>query len=183
MKITLGMNLVSESTRRRGRQNDPDRTTPAGYAAVHPTPETVRFVMSELKRIGLETDFEPNDLHVTLMYDKENPMLFHPAAPIQLEATVLGGALFGPEEDTLVLKLNSHGLLARHRYLLQAGYRHSYPDYMPHLTIKVPATADDLKTLTNGITAGAFTGVPLVFGGETWEPIRDGAYDKYEDDE
>lgn len=183
MQIHLGLNMVSESTRRRGRQNDPDRTTPAGYAAVHPTPETVRFVMSELERIGLKTDFDPKDLHVTLMYDRENPILFHPGAPIQLEATVNSGALFGDDANTLVLKLNSQGLIARHKYLRQMGYRHSYPEYEPHMTIKVPAAPEDLELLNKGLSAGAFSGVRLVFGGETWEPIREDAYAKYEEND
>lgn len=183
MNINLGLNMVSESTRRRGRQNDPDRTTPAGYAAVYPTPETVRFVMSELEKIGLKTDFDPKDLHVTMMYDRENPVLFHPAAPIQIEATVNSAALFGHEENTLVLKLDSQGLIARHKYLRQMGYRHSYPEYEPHMTIKVPADQLDLDLLNQGLSAGAFSGVRLVFGGETWEPIREDAYAKYEDSE
>ena len=182
MKINVNARIAnpqmeSLSTRRRGRQNDPDRHTPAGYAAVHPTVQTRLYIEEQLRECKLETDFDMDKLHVTLMYDKANPALFHPGSPLEYEARVVDADLYGDERDTLVLKLASAGLEARFNYLRQAGYRHSYPTYSPHLTIKHPADEKDLALAKEMLGQGFFN-EPLVFGGETWEPIVENYYAK-----
>lgn len=183
MQINLGLNMVSESTRRRGDQNNPARHTAAGYAAVYPTAHAVQSIVGTLNEIGLDTDFDMSDLHVTLMYDKSNPTFFHPA-PVNLiyVARVVGADLFGDEKNTLVLKLDCAALQKRHKYLLSVGYRFSYPDYAPHITIKIPATQEDLDLVLNAINHGAFS-EELELGGEKWDAIKEKAYAKYEGDE
>lgn len=90
------------------------------------------------------------------MYDVANPALYHPNPRMWHAATVKDAAMFGPDNDTLVLRLVSEGLSHRHKYLLSAGYRHSYPQYEPHLTIKLGATEEDLIAVNAAIESGAF---------------------------
>jgi hypothetical protein len=183
MEMSLNLNMVSESTRRRGEQNNPARHTAAGYAAVYPSAKGKIALEQAIAKSGLDTNFDMKELHVTLMYDKSNPKLFHPATPgLVYMARVVGADLFGDDQNTLVLKLDCAALQQRHQYLLSVGYRFSYPDYKPHLTIKIPAGQDDLNTINAAITAGMFD-QEIELGDEQWSPIKEDVYAKYEEDE
>jgi len=183
MEIDLNLNMVSESTRRRGEQNNPARHTAAGYAAVYPSATSKIALQRAIQEAGLDTNFDMSELHVTLMYDRSNPKLFHPATPgLTYMARVIGVDLFGDDKNTLVLKLDCEALRQRHQYLLSMGYRFSYPDYSPHLTIKIPAGQDDLNIINAAITKGLFD-QEIELGDEQWSPIKEDAYAKYEDEE
>ena len=172
MKAQISLNFASQSGLHSFKYMDEsDRFQRAGYGAVYPDKPTRNIIADAVASCGISDTVDPKEYHVTMMYDVGNPSLYHPNPRMWHSATVKDAALFGPDNDTLVLRLISEGLSHRHQYLLSVGYRHSYPQYEPHLTIKLGATEEDLIAVNAAIESGAFDAA-LSFGKEAWEPIK-----------
>ena len=147
---------------------DPMRHVGCGYAQLSVPKVFGKALLKTLSAAGLTGLVDSRDLHCTLMYDVENPNLNHKSAALTYCARPIGAQLFGPQEDTLVLELQCPDLVRRHMYLLRMGYRHSYPEYRPHITVKLGATHDDLKLLRKVVQ----NGIPdIELGAESWTPI------------
>ena len=172
MKAQVNLNFASQSGLHSfNYAQEAERFQAAGYAAVFPDKATKELVANAVSQCGIQDAVDSKEYHVTMMYDVGNPTLYHPNPRMWHAATVKDAALFGPENDTLVLRLVSDGLSHRHQYLRSVGYRHSYPQYEPHITIKLGATEDDLNVVNTAIESGIFDAI-LSFGKEAWEPIK-----------
>ena len=128
------------------KDKDKNRPKPLGkgpgYASIQPEPGQTRAVQKWLYKVcGIKGGLPARSMHITLLYDDRNKRFdveqrrgaMYPARP----RTV---ALFG---DHLVLLLDSPEVAARHQKLVDAGYKHTYPQYRPHITLKKGATDDD----------------------------------------
>lgn len=106
------------------------------YFGVVPDEEGMEKVKDLIKKLKLKSPIEEEKIHVTLMYseDKGNPLI-PPSSDLVYEAKPVSFALFGPEKNCLVVKLESADLQARHNELLANGFIHSYDDYSPHITL------------------------------------------------
>tara|TARA_R110002049_G_scaffold101556_10_gene246491 strand:+ start:979 stop:2757 length:1779 start_codon:yes stop_codon:yes gene_type:complete len=120
-----------------------------GYASVKPDKLTALKIVEHLKTIGI-TDHIPNDeLHVTLMYSKDNNINVKSNPTKIYNATQKGEPeIMGNDPyRALVIKLDSDELHGRFVELLLSGAEHSYPDFTPHLSLKYAPTEQDLKLL------------------------------------
>ena len=171
MKANVNLNFASRSGLHSFNYvEESERYQATGYCAVYPDKASREFLVAAVAACGVADTVSPKEYHVTLMYDVDNPTLYHPNPRMWHPATVDGAELFGPENDTLVLHLSSEALRHRHEYLRSVGYRHSYPQYEPHMTIKLGATEEDLRIVRAAIEGGTFDAT-LAFGKEAWEPI------------
>ena len=107
------------------------------------------------------------DLHVTIIYSK-TPVDWATIGPdIHKEVVLPGGLwftdLFGPEKDTLVLRLYSEVLDAEHRYFRDCGASWDWGDYQPHLTIT--------KGIKDNKNILPYRGL-IILGPEIMEPVK-----------
>lgn len=143
-----------------------------GYVSVKPEPGQARAVQKWINRVcGIQGGTTARGMHVTIIYDKRNYRYEVDRRRGALyAATVKAPALFG---DTLVLLLDSPDLAARHQALVDAGHRHSYPQYRPHISIKEGADASDLERAV-GCMSRLLRMLPKVtLYNETWRKIDD----------
>lgn len=106
------------------------------YFGAKPSEETLESIESLMKKLKISKPIGLEDIHVTLMYseDKGNPMI-PPSSDLEYKASASKFALFGPNKDCLVIKLDSDDLKNRHNQLLAHGFIHSYDEYSPHITL------------------------------------------------
>jgi hypothetical protein len=108
------------------------------------------------------------------MYDAQNPMI-DKDTPENVEYRARVGELttYGDEGsrwESIVLKLESPDLLNRHNFLLRKGYRHSYPTFNPHISLKYMPDAGDLEKIKGALDQGMFpTNIRLI--DEYWERV------------
>lgn len=127
-----------------------------------------KALISWAKDQGFETTLQPGDLHTTVMYSKQpviwparrSGVLIAPASENRSVVSLGGGG-------AVVLKFNSPALHARWQDLQDKGAVHSWPTYVPHVTITWQAPEDlDLSQVEP--YAGS-----LIFGSEKFEEIDD----------
>ena len=183
--LDIDLFLIAEETS--VRSVDTTRLTGNGttYACAVPTRDTV----SRLLRVvdGTFPPFDPAELrdeaHCTLVYSKKAGIdpgrLAVGPGQLSLEARMIRVEYWDGHNNTgyVVLKLDSPDMTALHRRFVEAGAKHSFDDYTPHLTIgakvgeKTPEMERWLKRV-NGVVAGAKDFV-LEFDAVRAEDIRD----------
>lgn len=117
------------------------------YISVKPDDITQKAIMEYqekyLKQFELNTE-----LHCTLIYSKkpyEDEII--PESYTAL-ASFSSFELFGPENDTLVIKLNSEDLKRRNEDLTKKyGFISDYDEYKPHITLAYGIKNIDLNSL------------------------------------
>ena len=145
-----------------------------GYGALRLHPDDAKQIEDALFAVGLRGMIRPEEYHVTLMYDAQNPMI-DKDTPENVEyrarvgeLTIYGDA--GSRWESIVLKLDSPDLLNRHNFLLRKGYRHSYPTFNPHLSLKYMPDEGDLEKIKGALDQGMFpTNIRLI--DEYWERV------------
>jgi len=112
------------------------------YFGVVPDEDGMEKIKDLVKKLNLKNPIEDEKIHVTLMYseDKGNPLI--PPSDLVYEEKPVSFALFGPEKNCLVVKLESKDLQDRHNELLANGFIHSYDDYSPHVTLSYDYEGD-----------------------------------------
>lgn len=141
-----------------------------GYVSVRPDHMTAQSIAKHLKEIGIEDYINPCDMHVTVMYSRNDDINTNADPKREYMATVTGDVAIMGEHPyrALVLRLDSDDLLVRHGELFMHGGVHSYDEYRPHLSLKYNVTDEDLRLLRdNPLQLGK-----LVLSGETFEPIN-----------
>ncbi len=96
--------------------------------------KNVDEVKAAFQKCGLKSNVD--ELHVTIMYSEKDT----PTKPTKLHipflnAKVTGYDMFGPKNDTLVLKLDCPKLNEIHEMYTVLGAVHSYDEYHPHMTV------------------------------------------------
>lgn len=140
--------------------------------------ENLADLLGYCDRIGLAVT-GVDEFHCTVIYaperdnqlTKENVLrLRTPNAP---EATVIGLEMFGPNEDTLVLLLNSPELAQISNKWVQQGFKPTFPEYRPHITVRTDtsATEEELETVRSRIQTEPLFSV--FFKPEVLEDIKD----------
>lgn len=101
-----------------------------------------------------------NDLHCTITYSREPVAaieLLEPEFPIY--ATAKKFSLFGEENDTLVLEIESEELLRIYNQSRDLGATSDWPNYKPHITLAknvVDIDVDDLPLPDFGIVFDSY---------------------------
>lgn len=121
-----------------------------GYIALKPMIKHAQIIESICKAIGLKDHIEANKLHVTLVYDRREPIIeqYEPLVE-QKKATITGCDLYN---DALVLTLDSNDLQERFYQLRQLGFKSDYDLYKPHLSLKYGANESDLERVKKYFT-------------------------------
>lgn len=148
-----------------------------GYIALKPSPETAKRIAQIVADAGIENAIAPEDLHVTLFYAPEGlPDTVHDTL-INPEQVHVGFALPEPRllgEDpwkALVIELTAPTLSRRHALIKEVtGGEHSFPDYLPHLSLKYGPEEGDIDKI-RGLHALASLAIDLT--GEYCEDIDD----------
>lgn len=136
------------------------------YVAVKPVGGSIGLLAQWLQNFDVSNPIPVHKLHVTLLYSRK---------PVRVTCT---GAEFYAVPDkwdvfensdgskSLVLLLDSPGLVRRHQELMALGATHDHPTYLPHLTISYDfkeKTPTDVPEVPFGLT----------FGNEYTEAIRE----------
>ena len=109
-------------------------------------------LFSLLDSLGIHNYID--DLHVTMMYDKSNPALDYKPNDKVYKANIVGVKTLGEPDSkwyAIALELDSEELHKRHTELKQLGYKHSYPDFLPHISLKYKPTESDITILKSSI--------------------------------
>ena len=140
-----------------------------GYVKVEPDNHSALAVAGHLKSIGITGAVPIDDLHVTLFYARNgipsgsaSSALYF--ADLTAEYEIIGQAPW----RALVVKLESPQLQARFDEIRATGAEHSYPSYLPHLSLKYDPTEEDLAA----IRANPLPLTSIVLGGEEWKPVK-----------
>ena len=126
----------------------------AGYISLALTDKDSEKIFSILKRLGI-TDYV-KDLHVTMMYDRSNPNIKVEKNHKQYAAKIESFKMLGEPDSkwyAIALDLESKELHDRHEELKEMGFKHSYPTFIAHVSLKYKPSEDDVKTLKDNIDA------------------------------
>jgi hypothetical protein len=116
-----------------------------------------------------------DDFHITLMYDKSNPDIeFNVDPNKEYVATVSDIKLLGEPGTkwySIAFTLTSPEIVERHKDYIKAGFKHSYPNFIPHMSIKYQPTNKDISVLNDKFNL--FKGLYLYFNSEQLEHIKE----------
>ena len=145
-----------------------------GYVFVKPYRSHARIIEAWARRSGIKDAYPWHKMHLTMMYDRRNKVRIHRPVKTRHMAKPMSVNLQGPEEAPyLVLRLESESLRDRHGSLLRMGFKHSYPQFEPHLSFKHPATLMDLANARKGFAELADELPRLILARESWRATRD----------
>jgi hypothetical protein len=105
-----------------------------------------------LRMYRVPVDTINQDFHVTLMYSPEKiPENLNKISQLtdRIPVSICGYDFLGADKDTLVLKLNSPHFVAFNKFFRDNGAESTWPDYIPHTTLKygieaTPSLCQDL---------------------------------------
>jgi len=113
-----------------------------GYVSVQPSFKSIKIISDIINKGQLYDALSYSDLHMTLMYDTDNPLVKSYAEPDNIiKATMREVVILG---DALVILLDSEDAHNRFNQLCDLGFNPSYPEYIPHISLKYNPTENDL---------------------------------------
>ena len=147
-----------------------------GYVSVSLDRADAIILSSLIRSFGIVNPIYPNDLHVTLMYDERNPLQY----PLPHTRKIFRSSITGFERlgqpgsqwEAIALTLDSDELEVRHDELSSMGFKHSYRDYVPHISIKYRPLPQDYKILEANLERikERFSNILIIE--EKWDMIR-----------
>lgn len=135
-----------------------------GYVSVKPVAESLHEIRRIITEAGLDNAIEPAELHMTLAYDSNNPVLTVDASDKILKGTMKEVKLLG---DALVVVLESEEAQQRFNELADMGFGTDYPDYIPHISLKYNPSKEDFLDVRNIFKN--YKGKELKLYSEVWE--------------
>jgi hypothetical protein len=150
-----------------------EQHTGLGYGSLTLTSESKKDIHKVLKSLNIKNII--NDLHITLIYDVSNPVVdFKLDKNREYSASIKDAKTLG-EPGTkwfaIALTLKSKDLEDRHNDYIKAGFKHSYPEFIPHLSLKYKPTEDDINIIKKNIDQ--FKDINLIFSNETLKKIKE----------
>jgi len=147
-----------------------------GYVSIKPDFNTRAIIARICNRYELPL-MPIQDLHITLIYDKTNPLEDDKDNNKDLvfdDAKVVGYKIMGTGKwRALTLIIDSPLITYRHEELMKLGFNHSFPSYIPHLSIAYqPDESSNIKEKMDEAMLD-FRNVSLTFFKEKWEPIKE----------
>lgn len=135
------------------------------YICVEPSKFDLVALKTLAKHSGILINGE-DELHCTLIYSTVGI----PEVPIFPERTYYATcgdlALYGPNNNCLVLELDSKCLHTRNDELMAFGFQTDYDQYKPHITLTY---SEDALTLP---AAHPFNGIKIELTGEKHKPLK-----------
>lgn len=145
-----------------------------GYVSVKPSPESAKAIHNFLLMAGLEGINPDDDFHVTLMYSKESSISQEAAQRLNkpdavYKATIKGFDILGG--DALVLVLESPELQERFKEL-SIFLKHSFDEYLPHMSIKYGATREECNEINELYKRLNFPVGTILLSNESIVPVK-----------
>jgi len=135
-----------------------------GYVSVQPSFKSISSIHSIINKGRLYDAIDIDELHMTLMYDVNNPLVKSYAKPDNIiKATMREVVILG---DALVILLDSTDAHRRFNELCELGFNPSYPDYIPHISLKYKPTERDLVNIKKVFKP--YKDVEIQLYDETW---------------
>lgn len=138
-----------------------------GYCSLKLDTAQAKEINKIMKVAGIEC-LPPSELHCTLMYDESDPNIKILKNTQVYNAKVTGVKMLG---DAIAITMDSPGITKRHKELKNAGYNHSYPSLLIHMSINYNPKDTDKDLLELLIK---LKGIPKVlkFGNEKFEALK-----------
>lgn len=150
-----------------------------GYVSLRVRLEDATFVHNLIKEVELDGRcIAPHDMHVTMMYDKSNPIpslavKAFGKPEVEYLATISGVGMLGEEGSkyrAVVLHLESTELQNRFDEL-SIFMSHSFDDFMAHTSVVYGATEQDYEKVDNLLTS--LVGTSIVLYGESFATVKE----------
>ena len=137
-----------------------------GYVSVKPTAETIHDICKLIVDSGISNTIHPSELHMTLAYDANNPVMkVNQSDEVHIgtfkEVKVLG--------DALVIMVDCESAVKRNDELSELGFMSDYPDYLPHISLKYNSTKDDYADVKAAFKQLKLKGKQAKLYNELWE--------------
>lgn len=171
-EINTGLELISAGKNQPDVYKEQIKVEPDGsYVSLKLPPESVVTIAKIIESSGIQNAMDPQDYHLTLFFSKDKVINnFVPQSdphPILFEKVgVLG--------DYLVLHFVSKSILDRFQEIKDVyGAEHSFPDLMPHISIKKNPVDGDIAKVGTSIADIAPSGTFILqVLGEVIESIK-----------
>ncbi len=131
------------------------KSSSGGYISLSLDKEDANAIHSAAKALGIKDLIPPEDMHVTVVYDKNNPEI--PLAfdkDVTFSAKIESPLLLGSGEwEAITLPLSGcEALKEFHNSLLRKGFKHSYFNFTPHISIKYKPSKEDMQKARKELT-------------------------------
>lgn len=150
-----------------------------GYFSMDLSPQSVEVINDFCNKNNIPA--HKKGLHTTVFYDEnagdklkttlilEEKLLNKTPIP----ATITGIKVLGKNNDGLVLLISCDKHAEYFKRLYEDGYKHSYDDYTPHMSILYNATPEEIKTYSERLkkligTKIYFNNIKVEFIEEDW---------------
>jgi hypothetical protein len=147
-----------------------------GYVSVKLDSIDAKLVQEKIEAAGITDAIKADKLHSTLFYSKAGLPDTLVAAGGMLHTAFIKPTPMVIGEDpwrALVLELDCPSLGLRHEEIKQStGAKHSYPDFLPHMSLKYNPSEDDIKLVDD-----AFAGMVIRLTNEEIEDITENPAD------
>lgn len=120
-----------------------------GFYALKLDLEQGKEISEILKKAGI-TSILPSKLHVTIMYDESNPDINLLQNDSTYKAKITGVERLGTkgsEWEAIALTLKSPEIEKRHKDLKNVGYKHSYDEFICHMSLVYKPSETDLDVI------------------------------------
>jgi hypothetical protein len=142
-----------------------------GYVAVRLSDDDSKQLKEFFHESGISVI---DDLHVTLMYDVSNPAFKVEPLHDKFVGVVSGCKLLGEKGSkwgAVALTLESPDLVSQFNALVNIGYKHSYSEYIPHVSIMYTPSDDEIQKIEE--LSCKLQGTKLTFVNFKVEPIKE----------
>lgn len=144
-----------------------------GYGSLQLDDESSVAIKKTLQDIGVDGGI--SDLHITIIYDRSNPTIdIELNASKEYKASVVDCRMLGEpgsQWGAIALTLVSPGIEKRHKDYIDAGFKHSYPEFLAHMSLKYTPSDEDIKAVKDNMDK--FKDLKLVFSGEQLKVIKE----------
>lgn len=148
-----------------------------GYSALKPILNPNNNILKSIDTLKYPKGVEPialKKLHCTLMYDERNNIKGDFDIPPEIyHANVMGVAVLG---KAVVLLLSSDEIMRRHFELLDLGFKYSFDNYAPHLSIVYAGddaedgALEQVRVQVQALLTKKLIPSQLYFTDEYWKP-------------
>jgi len=126
--------------------------SPGTFVGVKFDQSTIDSLMDWIDSMGLETHEPADELHTTVLLDKEHEFDWEPQSfesPIEVSPETFSLDLFGQDKNVLVLKYQCDELADRHsRGMEEHNLSWDFPEYSPHVTLSYDGSNIDIESLS-----------------------------------
>lgn len=149
------------------------RVVGKGYSSLSLNSRSVKQINKILNNLNISDSVD--DFHITLMYDTSNPDI-----NIELDnekvynASIIGVKELGKPDSkwfSIALTLYAPDIEKRHRDYIDAGFKHSYPEFIPHLSLKYQPSKEDINIIKDNLDL--FKKIKLKFSNEHLDVVEE----------